>query len=549
MPASSSETPAPPDDGPPAAPAAAPAPASNSAGRGVLYIAFAKFYFMIGGLLIQIRLPSLLSRVVFGAYGFVSSVVSPFNNVMVTGSIQAVSRFTAQRPELARAVERAGLRMHLYVGLPVAILFIAGAPLVSWAIHDPSKTVPLMVSGIIIGGYSFYAVLVGTANGQREFHKQAGLDIAFTTLRVTGILGMAMAGLGLVGVVAGWVAAVGAILMIATVWVGLPGRTTETMAVRPMLRYFLGVAVYLALFNVLMFVDTWLVKRLTHDWYEAHTGAFAGAIDRALPWARGVTGFHYDPAQLADVQVAYYTAVQTLARLSYQAIIAATFVVFPLVSKSTLEADHDTTRRYVHVTMRYSLMFSTAIAVVMAANPESLLRLPFPADYAQLGAPALSALALGNVAFSVFAIAGTILNGAGYTRDAIATAAITLVLAIIGNLIVIPRLHPGADVLLGAATVTGTAMLFGACLAGWAMYRRLGAFIPLRSVARVVAATAAAIAVGWVIPFTSPILTLVEAGVVGVVFLAVLIGTGELGRRDLAAIRSVRAKRGQGDAS
>ncbi|MCE9578519.1 MAG: polysaccharide biosynthesis C-terminal domain-containing protein [Deltaproteobacteria bacterium] len=533
----------------PDAPAPAAKPAGASAGRGVLYIAFAKFYFMIGGLLIQIRLPSLLSRVVFGAYGFVSSVVSPFNNVMVTGSIQAVSRFTAQKPETARAVERAGLRMHLYVGLPVALLFIAGAPLVSWAIKDPTKTVPLMVSGVIIGGYSFYAVLIGTANGQREFHKQAGLDIAFTTLRVTGILGMAMAGLGLVGVVAGWVAAVGAILMIATVWVGLPGRTAEKVPVGPMLRYFLGVAVYLALFNVLMFVDTWLVKRLTSDWYAAHADHFAGAIDRALPWAREVTGFHYDPAQLADVQVAYYTAVQTLARLSYQAIIAATFVVFPLVSKSTLEGDQDTTRRYVHVTMRYSLMFSTAIAVVMAANPEWLLRLPFPADYAALGAPALSALALGNVAFSIFAIAGTILNGAGYTKDAIITAAVTLVVAIIGNLIVIPQLHPGADVLLGAALVTGSAMFIGACLVGWRLHVRLGAFIPLLSVVRVGVAILAGIAVGWVVPFQTPLMTLVEAALVGVVFLAVLIATGELGRKDLAAIKSVRAKRGQGDAA
>jgi len=522
----------------------------GSAGRGVLFIAAAKFYFMLAGLVIQLRLPAILSRAVFGAFGVVSSVVSPINNVMVTGSIQAVSRFTAQTPERARLVQHAGLRMHLFVGLPVALLFAAAAPGVARLLHDPSKTVPLLVASLIVGGYSFYAVFVGTANGLRQFHKQAGLDMTFATLRVLGILGMAMAGLGVAGVIAGWVAAVGVILVVAAVWVGLPRLPagTERLPVGPMVWYFVGLALYLILFNILMFVDTWLLKRLVTEHYREHQAALTTALAQALPWASQVTGFRYDPSQLADVQVAYYTAVQNLARLSYQAIIAATFVVFPLVSRSTFEADRDTTRRYIHVTLRYSLVFSMAIAVILAANPEPLLHLPYPADYAHLGAPALAALALGNVAFALFAIAGTILNGAGYTGGAIATAAVTLGLAVVGNAIAIPMCEPGSEVLLVAATVTGVAMLLGALLAGWVLVRQLGAFVPLLSAVRVVAATAAAIGVGRVVPFTGAIPTLAEAALVGAVFLGVLVATRELGRGDLAAIAAVRKKRGAGDA-
>ena len=66
-----------------------------------------------------------------------------------------------------------------------------------------------MLAGLIVGGYAFYAVFVGTANGLHQFHKQAGLDITFATLRAAGLLGMAMAGLGVIGVIGGWVAAVG----------------------------------------------------------------------------------------------------------------------------------------------------------------------------------------------------------------------------------------------------------------------------------------------------------------------------------------------------
>lgn len=533
---------------PPDAPTAPPAAQSTGAGRGVLYIAFAKLYFMVAGAVIEFRLPAVLARTVFGAYAVVSSVVSPINNVLVTGSIQAVSRFTAQRPETARAVEAAGLRMHLFIGLPVAVLFIALAPLWAWLLHDMSKTGPLMLAGAIVAGYAFYAVLVGTANGRREFQKQAGLDVTFATLRAVGILGLATAGLGLYGAVGGWVAAVGLILAIATVVIGLPGKVAaaDRVPVAPMLRFFAGVAVYLVLMNMIMFVDQLLLKRLATEWYRSHGQALANDLDRLLPWARQATGFAIDPSALADVQVAYYRAVQNLARLSYQAILAATFVIFPLVSRSTFEADQETTRRYVQITMRYSLMFATAIAVVMAANPEPLLDIPYAADYARLGAPALTSLALGNVAFSLFAIAGTILNGAGLTREAIISAGVTLLLATVGNAVVIPMCDPGREVLVAAATTTGLAMVFGAALSGWFLWRKLGAFLPVASVVRVTIAVVVAMAVGRVIPFRSPLMTLVEAAVVGVTFLAVLIATRELGKADLSAIAAVRAKRGQG---
>jgi O-antigen/teichoic acid export membrane protein len=521
---------------------------ATGAGRGVLYIAFAKLYFMVAGAVIEFRLPAVLARTVFGAYAVVSSVVSPINNVLVTGSIQAVSRFTAQRPETARAVEAAGLRMHLFIGLPVAILFIALSPLWAWLLRDMSKIGPLMLAGCIVAGYAFYAVMVGTANGRREFNKQAGLDVTFATLRAIGILGLATAGLGLYGAVGGWVAAVGLILAIATIVIGLPGRIPEAerVPVKPMLRFFAGVAVYLVLLNLIMFVDQLLLKRLTTEWYMEHGQELANDLDRLLPWARDASGFALEPSALADVQVAYYRAVQNLARLSYQAILAATFVVFPLVSRSTFDADQDTTRRYVRVTMRYSLMFATALAVVMAANPEPLLDIPYAADYAHLGAPALTALALGNVAFSIFAIAGTILNGAGLTREAIISAAITLAIAALGNAIVIPMCDPGRDVLLAAATTTAASMVFGAALSGWFLWRKLGAFLPVLSVVRVGLAIGVGLALGRVIPFRTPLMTLVEAAIIGVAYLVTLVVTGELGKADLSAITAVRAKRGQG---
>ena len=544
--------PAPEGAPPPVADASPPTGAPSKAARGVLYIAFAKFYFMVAGMVIQFRLPHILSRGAWGSYSLVANIASLVNNVLVTGTIQSVSKFAAQEPGKARLVQQAGLRMHVRLGLVIAIGFIAAAPVVAWSLHDSDMTGPLMMAGLIVGGYSFYAVFVGTANGLHEFHKQAGLDITFATLRGIGLLGMAMAGMGVIGVIAGWVAAVAIILCAAIVWVGMPGKIAKAdrLPIAPMIRFFGGVAIYLFLFNALMFVDSLLIKRLTTEYFAAHAEPLRASLESTIPWATKLSGYHFTPSDLADVQNGYYAAVQNLGRLSYQAIIAATFVVFPLVSRSTFTEDKETTRRYVQVTSRYSLIFATAIAVVLAANPEQMLGLIYPPDIAHLGAPALLALAFGNVAFSVVAIAGTILNGSGHTRDAIIAAAITLAVATIGNYIAIPLAAEAGRTLEVAAAVTGGAMVIGAILAGALLWKRLGAFIPVLSFLRIGVATAAAFAVGKFLPFKGKLMTLVEAGVIGVVFLVVLVASRELGKRDLEAIKAVRRKRaaGGGDA-
>ncbi len=517
----------------------------------MIYIAIAKFYFMAAGLVLELGLRSVLGTTTYGAYGVVNSLVSPFNNVLVTGTIQAVSRFSSQRPETAVAVQRTGLRMHLYIGLVLAIAFAVLAPVTASLLYDEAKTGPIMLAAAIIAAYSFYSVFVGTANGRREFHKQAGLDIGAATTRMLCILGLAGAGFGLYGAIGGWATAAIIMLLVSTVVVGMPARGAAGQPVqelRPMVGFFIGVSVYLILLNFIMVADQLLLKRLAAEWFAAHGDeALAALRPHAPAWLMARLG-EIDPAHAADGQVGYYRAVQTLARISYQAIIAATFVIFPLVSRSTFQKDRGATTAYIQTTVRYSLIFAGAIAIVMASNPVAILGVPFQADDAAFGAPALVALALGNVAFSLFAIAGTILNGAGMTKQAIAVALITLVAAAAANLIVIPMFTPGPSLLLACSAATSGAMVLGAAAGGFVLHRELGAFLPLASLVRVLIAAAAAAAVGRVIPSAGLILVLAEAVAVGLVFLVALVVTRELGRADLAALTRVVRRRGGGAA-
>jgi len=250
-------------------------------------------------------------------------------------------------------------------------------------------------------------------------------------------------------------------------------------------------------------------------------------------------------AAFADTANGFYVAAQQLARVSYQAIIAATFVVFPLVSRSTFTDDKDTTKRYIEVTIRYSLVFAAAIAVAFAASPTDTMALLYPPKYAVAG-PALLPLAFGNVAFAIFAIAGTILNGAGRSRAAILSAAITLAASAIANYIAISMFADSEHVLEIAATVTASAMLVGAGITAWQLQRTFGASIPVVSLARIVISAGAAYAAGHFMPLhgKGKLFTLVDGALVVVIFIVLLVGTRELGKRDLAAIKAVRQRKG-----
>ncbi len=524
-----------------------PSQEAAKAGRGVLYIAFAKFYFMVAGAIIEFRLPAILTNTVFGAYAVVASAVSPLNNVLITGTIQGVSRFVAQSPERAREIQRAGFRMHLCVGLPIAAVFIAASPLLARFFRDTSKTGPLMVAGLIIAGYSIYAVFVGTANGRQEFRKQASLDITMATLRAVGILGLSAAGFGLYGAISGWVIAVFVILIVSSFVVGIPGRRKRSESATPLFGFFFQVAFYLILLNLIMFADQLLIKRMTTASFAFRYDELRAIFSGTVPtWFAPMIDKVFDPSMAADGQVGYYRAVQNLARLSYQAIIAVTFVIFPLISRTTFTQEEDATQRYIRTTMRYSLIAAAAIGTVFAANPTSLLSIPYRSDYVFFGAPALSVLAFGNVAFCLFAIAGTILNGAGRTKDAIASAGVTLVLAVIANAIVIPQYGIGRDMLLAAATATSGAMLVGAIFSGWLIYRVLGAFLPVMTVIRVVVAVCGAIAVGRFVSLSGVLMSALEAILVGIAFVAILIATRELTLSDLRAVLRLRRSKGVG---
>jgi len=510
------------------------APKAQSAGRGLLFITAAKVWFMVGGAAIGFLLPRMFPRSTsvqrYGEWGLVLSAMSVLNNVLVTGTIQSVSKFASRGARWIEGAKRVALGVNLVGGALVALLYLlVASPLVAWFERNPSLLAPLRLSTGVVFCYAIYAVFVGAANGAREFHKQAGLDIGFTTLRATLVLGAALAFSTVFGAVGGFVLAAAAILAASIVVVGVRPVQDKPSA-REYLGFLAPVAVYLAILNVLMFVDLWLLARLVSLGAE-HAGRAPG-----------------EAAAIANRAVGAYNAALQIARLPYQAILAVTFVLFPLVSQATFSDDAGRTRGYVAKAMRLSLLVVVAAAVAVAARPDALLAFLFPKNDRGVneylaGAAALGPLMFAYVGFSMFSIAGTIINGAGLTRAPIAIGLGTLALDAAANAIAIPwALARGSSPLLAAGVATTVAMLAGFVASLAYLERRFGASLAKRSAARIAIAAAAGVLVGRVLPlpsgarFVAHALGLSACVAGAAVYLALLFATGELSFAELRAL-------------
>ncbi len=485
---------------------------------GVAIITLAKGWFLLTGFAQPVLLTRFLGVEEYGLYGVVLGVISILNNVVVAGSIQSMSRAVT---EGGTAALRRGLLLHLVLGLTLSGLLMSVAQLVGVGVlHDPRLPRLIRVGALVVLNYSVYAALVGALNGQRRFVGQAGLDITFATLRTGVVVGAAALGFGVFGSIAGFAGASGVILCLALALNardlrGGPAESAEGMGafVARYARFFLPVLAYQLALNVVFQADLLVMKSLLPH---------ATAEDIAAS------------ARLAGL----YKAVQNFAFLPYQLLLAVTFVVFPIVSKQTLEGDREGARAFVRGALRFSALALGAMLAVIAGVPERLLLLAFPAEFAQ-GAPALRTLALGQGAFALAVIGTTILLGAGRAVAATLVMSAMLVAVMAGDAVGVTLSGGGVAALLGTAAGTAAGCALGLAIVGVILRRSYGAFIPPASAARAAVAGVIAGLVGGRAPLPGKVGTLVVAGVIVAVYVALVLAMGELGPSEREALRRV----------
>jgi O-antigen/teichoic acid export membrane protein len=476
---------------------------AKTAGRGSIYITAAKIWFMISGYGIIFTLPRLMSKEDFGLYKVAVGVVSIINAVIVTCTQQTVSKYISQEEEKADSVKAKALKLQLFVGGGAALGFFLLAPVIAAYLNDERLTNPLRLASLITLSYAFYAVFIGYFNGQKRFHLQAAVDIAYSTLKLGFIVLFVWLGFGVPGAIGGFATAAASVLAISVMVAGRGKRFGEVRATE-LLQFQSYILLFTLLLNLLQKVDLVLVKALSSP-----------------------------DATIASRHAADYGAALDIANITYQIIISITFVIFPLVSQATFADDRERTRSYIANTLRYSLMIMAVVATLFSANAKAILTIAFPADY-QAGSGALSIVAFGMLLFGMLYVLTTIISASGRPKVSLMIGAVTLSVSGVLNYLLIPAFG-----LTGAGAATTIAMLVGVLIGSAYLLMRFKSLMPVNSLIRISAC--AALTYGASLAFSSEakFFIIVKLAALGILYLAALIVSRELGREDLRALKRV----------
>lgn len=514
-----------------------PEPEANDAavaGRGFLVITGAKLWFMVGGAAITFGLPFIFDqfsdngRALYGQYYDLNNILSIFSMVMVTGVMQSVSKFVAERPDAPGGIIRQARKVMLVIGALIGGGFMVAAPWIADARNNPELVNGYRAAGLILFCYGIYTVYIGTLNGQKRFRPQALFDIGFTTLKVSLVLGMAAFGFGVLGAFYGFATAAAIIMLVAIIYVS---RTVEDGASQPNLYAFAGqVMLYTLVFNLIFKLDGVLIKPAIIALFAKGAGWTAEAGDVLVWLGQQSEAIRASVSQKADALMANYGMAVNVSRLPWQATIAITFVIFPMVSEATFSEDLERTRLYIRQTMRYSMILVGAAVVVLVALPEPIFRI-LPKGY-ESGAIALLWLAPAYFSFSLFNIVNTLLMSSNRAGLALLVGLITVAVAGVLYMQVLPMAEGPETLLRYAALTTFIAFTSGLVLGLIALWRAFGPPIPMLTLLRVSGVIAALVVAGRFLPELGRIASLAAAVAVGLAFLTGLWLTGEFGAED-----------------
>lgn len=501
-------------------PPAGPPPASESGARGAVLLTAAKGFFVLGGLAVQLGLPRLLrSPEEYGLYATATALLAILTNTLTQACVQTASKHASEGEGEGRAQAlRRSLTLAVAIGGSVSLALAALAgPIAEGLLHDPLVTPLLRVLATLPVAYAVYSTAIGHLNGQHHFARQARLDLGFTLVRTTGLLGGAALALGALGAVLGFASAALVMAGVGLAFVGV-GRAGP-LAPRAWLAFFLAIALHQLALNGLLQLDVELLKS------RVASLAMAGG---ALP---------VDAASRASLEAGLYRASQSIAFVPYQLILAVTLVLFPTVARARTLGDAEGARTAVRGALRFATIALVLTSAPIAGGGDAALRVVFDPRYAA-GGDALTVLALAQIAFTLFVVGSTAISGAG-------TPFVVAVSATLGVLVTALVAYLGIDaagvegpVRMAAASGAAAGCVSALALVLGLVVQRFGAgALPTATVIRGALAGAAGFATAHLLPHTGRLDSLLALALGALASLALLALSRELGAADLALVR------------
>lgn len=404
----------------------------------LMWLTASEVIFNVAAYIVHSVAGRLLGPADYGRYGLVvtltTMVIVLIGNGIPTAMSKYVSGVLEKNPGDIRSIKHKAARLQVFIIGGITILFFFLAPVIAWALRDPSLTPLFRISSLIIPAFAAASFYHYYLIGLHLFKVQAIVKIARSVARVVFIT-LAAIFFGLSGAVSGYILAplftFGVALLIDEFYIkrklGYGAASAEhdfDFPAKIILAYAGPLTLFLVFYELLLTIDLYFVKALLQD----------------------------------DHLTGLYNAAITVGRIPYYLFAALAMILLPAISKTTAERDTEETTSLVTKSLRLMTLLLFPIITLLIAYATQILTFFYGTRYA--GAEiAMGIFSLGVGFLTVFYVLSFALNGAGLVRIPMKLSFFGFISMIALNFLLIPPFEIAGAAL--AATLTAFALMIG----------------------------------------------------------------------------------------
>lgn len=409
--------------------------------QALAWLTVSEVIFNISAYVIHSVAGRVLGPADYGRYGLVvtltTMVIVLIGNGIPTTMSKYVSEILEKNPKNISAIKKKAAWLQTILISAITVLFFLLAPVIAWALRDPSLTPLFQLSALIIPAFAAASFYHHYLIGLHLFKLQAIIKIVRSFARM-GLITLTAIYFGLPGAVGGYILApiltFAAAILIDEFYVKrrldlgtkVAGNDFDFPA-KTILAYAGPLTLFLVFYELILTIDLYFVKALLQD----------------------------------DHLTGLYNAAITIGRIPYYLFAALAMILLPAISKTTAERKSAETSSLVSKALRLMTLLLFPMITLLVIYAPQIMHFFYGARY-QGAEDTMSLFAIGVGFLTVFYVLSFALNGAGLVKIPMKLAFFAFLGMLCLNFILIPRFG-----LIGAAlstTITSFILMIGILL-------------------------------------------------------------------------------------
>lgn len=486
--------------------------------KSTFWLIVSEIIFNLSGYIIHAFVGRILGPADYGRYGLVvtltTMVIILIGNGIPTAMAKYVSEFFETNPSMVLIIKKKAIILQSVLIGTITVLFFFSAPLISYALGDPTLTPLFRISTLIIPAFAMASFYFSYYTGLHKFNVQSILKTLRSVLKVLTIVGLAYA-FSVPGSIVGYALAAFSVFLIAfsldqLIYTRDIKRNAKSQKLssqphfetKKLLNYAWQIIIFFLAYELLISIDLYLVKGILRDDY--------------------LTGI--------------YNAALTVGRIPYYIFYALTIMLLPVISKTTSQNDHIETNRIIGQSLRMMFILLVPSVILLSEFAEPIIKIFFGPSYLP-AAYSMSILVYGVGFLTIFYVMSFVLNGAGKTKIPMWISIFAFFLNALLNYYFINKYA-----LTGSAIATSIASFVAMLAILYFIWRDFGKLMSLKSVSKIIFAGFSIYLISAAFP-RSAATFIIWSLILFLIYLILLIILEEINTNDWKYLKRIVAKK------